>query len=191
MPGPRFRSLRPTASASAGDANGQGRDGGPSVTPKRASNQRQGRTAWPSLLGEVSVARPVVREADGHAVQRAATDAVSQDAAERAAQAGRLPMAPRITAPEQPSADLARLLGHLRTTVARYVGDRRQAGAPIQRVLPEVKGLVREAVAYEAWYDPAEALMQQVVGWTIAAYYAEPEPSLAAQEGVRVVGRRQ
>jgi hypothetical protein len=45
-------------------------------------------------------------------------------------------------------------------------------------VLPEVKGLVREAVACEGWYDPGETLMEQVVGWAVAAYYAEPKPSL-------------
>lgn len=41
-----------------------------------------------------------------------------------------------------------------------------------------MKGLVREAVAYEGWFDPAMAVVQQVVGWPIAAYDDDaPEPS--------------
>jgi hypothetical protein len=82
----------------------------------------------------------------------------------------------------QPSADLVGLLDRLHTAVARYVGGRRLAGAPIERVLPEVKALVREAVAYEGWHDPAETLVQQVVGWTIAAFYDVPAPLQASQE---------
>jgi hypothetical protein len=85
------------------------------------------------------------------------------------------------------SADLIGLLERLRMAVARYVCDRRVAGAPVERVLPEVKALVREAVAYEGWHDAAEALLRQVVGWTIATYYDAPGP---AQEGVHVAGRR-
>jgi hypothetical protein len=37
-----------------------------------------------------------------------------------------------------------------------------------------VKGLVREAAARELWLDTADALMGQVVRWTITAYYDHP-----------------
>jgi hypothetical protein len=137
----------------------------------------------------------VVREADGYAVRsaitQAATEAVTQDAAERATLATR-PMATDDSAPSAPaSADLTRLLDHLRTVVACYVCDRRRAGAPIERVLPEVKGLVRAAVAHEGWHEPAAALMRHVVGWTIAAYYDAPaQPRPQAQETPHVAGRR-
>jgi hypothetical protein len=122
----------------------------------------------------------VVREADGYAVRsaiaKAATEAMMRDAADRAA-LERPPMATGdVTSSTQASsADLIALLDQLRAAVARYVAERRVAGAPIERVLPEVKALVREAVAYEGWHDAAEALMGQVVGWTIATYYAQPE----------------
>jgi hypothetical protein len=70
-----------------------------------------------------------------------------------------------------------RLLGNLRSTVDGHVRERREAGLPVERVLREVKGLVREASVLEGWFDPAAAdtLMAQVVRWTIMAYYDEPE----------------
>jgi hypothetical protein len=74
-----------------------------------------------------------------------------------------------------PSGELMRLLGQLRSTVGCYVRERREAGLPVERVLPEVKGLVREASALEGWCDPADTLMAQVVRWTVVAYYDEPE----------------
>jgi hypothetical protein len=142
----------------------------------------------------------VVGEADGHAAQsairNAATRAVTRDAAEREA-IERRPVATGDAAPaRQTSADLTGLLEQLRTAVVCYVGERREAGAPIQRVLPEVKALVREAVAYEGWHDPAAALMPQVVGWTIAAFYDAPAPRQPSperqerQEAAHVAGRR-
>ena len=201
MSDPRLTTSGPAVSAR--DADVQCRGIGPSLTPEGGPStgepgRGRGRGAWPSGPADgptdVPVARPVVRNADGQAVRyavtEAATAAVSRDAADRAAVEWRRPATGDRAPPAEPSADLARLLDHLRTTVVRYVSDRRRAGVPVQRVLPEVKGLVREAVAYEGWYDPAETLMQQVVGWTIAAYYGEPEPSLNAREGVHVAGRR-
>jgi hypothetical protein len=80
---------------------------------------------------------------------------------------------------QTPSAELVRLLGHLRSTVRRYVRARRGAGVPVERVLPEVKGLVREASALEGWFDSADTLMAQVVRWSITAYDDEPEPAHA------------
>jgi hypothetical protein len=137
----------------------------------------------------------VVREADAHAgrsaIRQAATQARARGAAERAA-LERPPVATGAAAPAPPpSAELVALLDRLRAAVGRYVGGRRRAGAPVERVLPEVKGLAREAVAYAGWHDPAEALMRQVVGWTIAAFYDAPAPrqaSRVSQEGLDAAG---
>jgi hypothetical protein len=154
----------------------------------------RGRATWPSVAADAPIARSVVHDADGQAVPRLAPEAVPEDATERAAQAWRLPATCPVVPAEEPSVELSRLLHRLRTTVARYVGDRCRAGAPVQRVLPEVRSLVREAVAYEGWYDPGETLMEQVVGWAVAAYYAAPKPSPLTPEapdvpeGARVGG---
>jgi hypothetical protein len=193
MPDPRLATIRPADFAQ--EADGQCRGIGPSGTPERSSGRGRGGLGLggsPNTPADVPVARPVVREADGYAersaITKAATEAVRRDAADRAA-LQRAPVATRdaTSSTRASSADLIGLLEHLRTVVARYVCDRRVAGAPIERVLPEVKALVREAVAYEGWHDAAEALMRQVVGWTIAAYYDAPGP---AQAGVHVAGRR-
>jgi hypothetical protein len=186
MPDPRLTTSYPAVSAHDDDA--QCRGIGPSGSLDSPHSRGRGLGASPNTAADVPVARPVVREADGHAVRAAITKAVvARDAAERAAVES-WPVAPRDAAPSMQastpaSADLIGLLDHLRLAVARYACDRRAAGAPIERVLPEVKGLVRDAAAYDGWYDPAEALMQQVVGWTITAYYDKPEPP---REGVHV-----
>lgn len=77
------------------------------------------------------------------------------------------------------SPELVERLAGLRTTVWSYVRRRRDAGAPVQRVLSEVRALVREALAWEgatgAWSDEvAEILTEPVVRWVIAAYHALP-----------------
>ncbi len=136
--------------------------------------------------GDVQVERAVVRDGDPravrHAVASVVTNAVARDAAERAAEVWPRPAAGDAAASGERPPDLDRLVAHLRATVARYVVGRHDAGAPIERVLPEVKGMVREAAACEAWYDADETLMRQVVGWTIAAYYdgAAAEPTRGA-----------
>jgi hypothetical protein len=185
MPDPRPTSSRPAAAAR--EADGQCRGIGPILTPTGAEDRGRGRGLRGAAAGDVSVARSVVRDADGPADGRrdgdsvraamalAATAAVTQDAAERAALESR-----RAPTADDP-ADRAGLLDSLRTAVARYVSDRRRAGAPIERVLPEVKGLVRQSATSEGWFDPAKALLPQVVGWTIATYYDEPEPSQQGQ----------
>jgi hypothetical protein len=169
-----------TAGAAFGELGVRGARGvgrGPSV---RGDVQR----------GDAQVDRPVVRDGDPravrHAVASAVTHAVARDAAERAAEPWPRPAAGDAAAPGERSPELDRLLAHLRATVARYVVGRHDAGAPIERVLPEVKGMVREAAACEAWYDADDTLMRQVVGWTIAAYYdgaAAPEPPRGATAG--------
>jgi hypothetical protein len=182
MPDPRLDTSRPADFAP--DADGQCRGIGPSVPPD--GTRGRGRGAWPNTPADAPVARAAEREADAHAVRSAmrnvAMQAVAHAAAERAATES-WPVATGDAAPAtQPSADLVGLPDRLRTAIARYVAGRRLAGAPIERVLPEVKAFVRETVAYEGWHDPAEALMQQVVGWTIAAFYDGPAPLQASQE---------
>lgn len=76
---------------------------------------------------------------------------------------------------DAPSAELVRLLGHLRSAVDDHVRERREAGLPVERVLREVKGHVRDASALRGWFDPADSLMARAVRWTIMAYYDEPE----------------
>lgn len=68
---------------------------------------------------------------------------------------------------------LAELLAELRAMTARYTCCLRADGARPERMLPQVKHLVREAMQAEAWGNPAaeDALMAQVVRWSIEAYY--------------------
>ena len=70
---------------------------------------------------------------------------------------------------------LVQLLAHLRSCVTCHVTERRAAGAPFDRVLLEVRSLVREAEACEGWRDASETLLAQVAWWSINAYYDEPE----------------
>jgi hypothetical protein len=76
---------------------------------------------------------------------------------------------------EAASPELVGLLAHLQSTVVRYVHERRAEGAAVERVIPEIKELVREAASHEGWVDPAGALTAQVVRWAIEAYYDQPE----------------
>jgi hypothetical protein len=105
-----------------------------------------------SVPADGPVERPVVREAVHTRVRLAAAEPFGE-----------------------PSPELVRLLGHLQSTVTRFVHERREAGAAVERVIPEVKGLVREAASCEGWVDPADTLTAQVVRWTITAYHDEPE----------------
>jgi hypothetical protein len=75
---------------------------------------------------------------------------------------------------ERSSPELLRQLGQLRWSVTRYAQSRRAMRVPIERVVPEMKAVVREAESGEGWRDPADALMAQVVRWTIEGYYDEP-----------------
>jgi hypothetical protein len=193
MPDPRLTTSRRAAAAREADA--QCRGIGPSGTPDSAHGGSRGRGVWPTPAADAPVARPVVGAADGHvvrsAITQAATEAVMRDAAERAATQGRPPAPGGVASSGHASADQSRLLDALRTAVARYVCERRRAGAPIERVLPEVKGLVREASAHEGWHDRAATLMEQVVGWTIATYYGPPEqPREPWQDAPHVGDRR-
>jgi hypothetical protein len=144
------------------------------MTPLQPSESPTGPTdeAWPvhrpvdrpiDRPVDWPVDRPVVRETARHLALVAMREASARG--------------PRDTARvlDAPSAQLVGLLGHLRATVDRYVRERREAGLAVERVLPEVKGLVREALVIEGWPDSADTLMAQVVRWTIRAYYDQPE----------------
>jgi hypothetical protein len=148
-----------------------------------APPERSGPSGDP--MSDHAIDRQVAREALSQAVAEAATwRAVARRASRRAAALMRLTRRGTTRryeqSPDAASPELVRLLVHLRSMIACHVGALRSAGAPVERVLVEVKSLVREAVALEAWYDPSDALMGQVVHWTISAYYDEPadEPSL-------------
>lgn len=69
-----------------------------------------------------------------------------------------------------PSPELARLLAGLEEAVTRYVAGRRAEGAPSERVLSEVRCVVREAESADGAFHGSEALMAQVVRWALAAY---------------------
>jgi hypothetical protein len=120
----------------------------------------------------VPVERPVVRDA----VRVAVVDTLTYEVIAAARHPGRLGPADDVVAPAA-APELVRLLEHLRSTVVLYVRDRRAEGAPVERVLPEVKALVREAASCEQWFDPADSLMGQAVRWVIEAYFDEPEPA--------------
>jgi hypothetical protein len=75
---------------------------------------------------------------------------------------------------DEPVADLVRCRGHLRTSVADYVGTLRRGGVPVERTLEKVQLLVREVEAGEGWADTTDALMTHVVRWSIQAYYDDP-----------------
>jgi hypothetical protein len=130
-----------------------------------AGDARQGHAT------DVPVQRPVVRDA----VRVAVADTMTYEVIAAARHPGRL--GPTDDAVRAPTPELVRLLEHLRSTVVLYVCDRRAQGAPVERVLPEVKALVREAASCEPWYDPSETLLGQVVRWVIEAYFDEPELS--------------
>jgi hypothetical protein len=134
-----------------------------------------------SIPADVPVELPVAREA----VRVAVAEAVTYQALKRVVDLRGLGTADDAAVAEEPgeapSPELVRLLGHLRSTITRFVCKRREAGVPVERMVPEVKGLVREAASCEAWVDPGDTLVAQVVRWAITAYYDacsdQPEPA--------------
>lgn len=76
---------------------------------------------------------------------------------------------------DAPTPELGRLLARLRSTITRLAHARRDAGTPLDRVVPEVRRLVREAAAREGWAEPTDAVTARVVHWAVVAYYSEPE----------------
>ncbi len=166
-----------TASTATAARNADARCRGIGTAPDLAGAARS------SNLADTPTAPTAAREA----LRLAVTDAATREARERivdlrhggmadAVAASEAPVAGPVADPvDAPSLELVRLLAHLRSTVTRYVSERRAAGVPVERVIPEVKGLVRAAVSCEGWFDPADTLMAQVVRWAITAYYGQPE----------------
>lgn len=80
----------------------------------------------------------------------------------------------RTTAPAASASDpLVGLLAQMRAVTTQYVCALRADGVPVERMLPGVKALVREAMRAERWHDDhaAQVLTVLVVEWSIAAYY--------------------
>jgi hypothetical protein len=77
-------------------------------------------------------------------------------------------------APDAPSPALARRLLQLRASVECYVRGRRAAGVPVERVIPEVERLVREAARRERWPGAVDALLAPVARWTAEAHADAP-----------------
>lgn len=76
-----------------------------------------------------------------------------------------------------PSPRLAVLLNELRRALTRYVGGRRAAGAPLERVLVEVHDLATAAAACEGWHDRTGLLVSQATRWTCDAFAAGRAPA--------------
>lgn len=76
--------------------------------------------------------------------------------------------------------ELADLLADLRLCVVNYVYRRRAEGASVERVLPEVRCLVREAESCERWTDPEDLLVAQAERWSLEAY-ADSAPTRAVR----------
>jgi hypothetical protein len=138
------------------------------------ASERAG-AAWLAIPADMS-AGPAEPAAAREVVRVATTGAVRREAWERVVDCGHRDEADAHAHPDDaPSPELLRRLAHLRATVTRYVWGRRAAGVPVERVLPEVKGLVREAMAREGWCDPSDTLLAPVVRWAITAYVERPE----------------
>jgi hypothetical protein len=73
---------------------------------------------------------------------------------------------PPIAAPDA----LTRSLEALHAALTLHVRRRRDAGASIAQVLPEVRAMVRDAEESEGWRDPSDALMGWVDRLTIEIY---------------------
>ena len=69
----------------------------------------------------------------------------------------------------------------LRDAVEGYVGRRREEGTPVERVLAEVKTLVRRAEGCDLSREATDALMPQVVRWGIQAFYDGDTPCADAR----------
>lgn len=68
---------------------------------------------------------------------------------------------------------LVDLLAALRSATTHYAGMLRREGVRPERVLPEVKALVRDVMAVDSAGDPAtvRVIEAQVVQWSLQAYY--------------------
>ncbi len=167
------RTTTATTASTPSARNADARCRGIGTTPDHAGAARS------SNLADAPTAPTAAREA----LRLAVTDAVTREARERIVDLRHGGMADAVAASAAPAADpvdapsleLVRLLAHLRSTVTRYASERRAAGVPVERLIPEVKGLVRDAASREGWFDPSDTLLAPVARWTITAYYDQPE----------------
>lgn len=83
---------------------------------------------------------------------------------------------PDRLADRTPATDMERLVAALRARVEGLVCRRRAHGVPVERVIPEVRRLVREAELAEGDPDALGVLDAQVVRWALDAYLDEPVP---------------
>ena len=127
------------------------------------------------------VVREAVREATATALTRQAHEQLAQLRRTGLGELAAATIAPDPGSVDAPSPELLRSLAHLRATVTRLARERRGAGVPVERVIPEVKQLVREAAAGEGSLHAGGTLAAQVVTWTISAYYDRPEPAHVAR----------
>lgn len=131
----------------------------------------------PAQPVERPVARPVAREASPRVTSAAARVHEGMQA---------LPWPSRDQAADhaarQASSPVLRecLVG-LRDAVEGYVGRRRDEGTPVERVLAEVKTLVRRAEGCDLSREATDALMPQVVLWGIHAFYDGDTPRADAR----------
>lgn len=180
------RSQHPVLSASARvESTGQPTDG---ELPDKVGAAADA----PSVGGciEPPPVRAAVRDAVGQTAAQVTRESATRGSTARAGD-WCVPMGDAEVVPD-PSSDLVALLAHVRTTVTTLVGRRRADGTPIERVLPEVKTLVRAAAAGSVAGKVTETLLEQVVRWSIEAYYAPHygppyygPPRCAPQDGVR------
>lgn len=70
----------------------------------------------------------------------------------------------------------------MRAAVTTYVGRRQGEGASVERVLPEVKALVRGAVCGAELREVAQLLVVHAVRWSIEAYNASEDASEDASD---------
>ena len=139
----------------------------PNVPRASASAPTPPRTVSP--VGDHPVARHVATDA----VRRSVT-AIHEAQARRRRATGLWCMPDDETDDDAPSFELVRLLDHLRTALATFVGAQRDEGRPVERVLAQVQGLVREAALLDG-FEPMDRLTHHVVRWTIQTYYDRPE----------------
>jgi len=169
-----FSSLMTTSTpASPQEVDAQCRGIGARPVAARGHAPGTGLTALSSVPAEAPVGRTAARGA----VRLALREAVTHEAHERFADLMRLGGARSSAMSGEPfagaSPELLRRFELVRSAAGRYACERRDEGAPAERVAHEMRRLVQEA-AHAGWIDRADTLTAQVVRWTIAAYHDSP-----------------
>jgi hypothetical protein len=151
----------------------------PRRTPAPATADAPAEAAREPERSELVADQLLAELGDGAPAAWAITQAVTRASHARAAVVRaspvRLAQRDELPAVHESSPELVRLLEQLRATVTSYVERRRGAGAPVERVLPEVKALVRAAEPCIEWPYERGVFTARVVRWAIEAYYDQPE----------------